>query len=102
MSAAGNGIDTTARTLPVGNLTITFGVVTAGAGSDTAPTTSPVTLSGTEQTLVAPAQGCGKGSYTVSPEFSLAVPANAYRSNFVGAVGSAVNPYVSTITFTIA
>ncbi|TFD47336.1 hypothetical protein E3T55_15260 [Cryobacterium frigoriphilum] len=100
-SAAGT-IDLTARTLPVGNLTITPGTVTAGAGSDTAPTTSAVVMSGTAQSLVS-SSTLGKGSFSLAPTFSLAVPANSYRSNFSAAVGStAVNPYVSTITFTIA
>ena len=45
----------------------------------------------------------GKGTFTLAPTFNLSVPANTYRSNYSAAIGStAVNPYVSTITFTIA
>lgn len=101
ISAAGT-VDTTARTLPISNLVITPGTVTAGAGSDKAPTTSAVTISGVAQSLVF-TTSLGKGTYTLAPTFALNVPANSYRSNYSGAVGStAVIPYVSTITFTIA
>jgi hypothetical protein len=44
-----------------------------------------------------------KGTYTLTPSFSLALPANVYRSNYVGVVGStALNPYATTVTYTIA
>ncbi|MDH6237637.1 WxL domain-containing protein [Cryobacterium sp. CG_9.6] len=100
-SAAGS-IDTTARVLDIGNLIITPGTVTAGTGSDDAPTTAPVTMSTTAQALVTSAT-LGKGSYTLTPTFGLSVPANSFRSNFSGVVGSSpINPYISTITFTIA
>ena len=100
-SAAGT-VDLTPRTLPVGNLTITPGTVTAGTGSDTAPTTSAVEMTTAAQGLVF-TTSLGKGTYTLTPGFSLAIPANAYRSNFVGAVGSTdKNPYISTLTFTLA
>ena len=101
VSAAGT-VDTTARTLPASNLVITPGTVTAGAGSDAAPTTAAVTISNVAQSLVYTTT-LGKGTFTLAPIFALSVPANTYRSNFSAAVGStAVNPYVSTITFTIA
>ncbi|WP_051973011.1 WxL domain-containing protein [Cryobacterium sp. MLB-32] len=100
-SAAGS-VDTTARTLPIGNLIVTPGTVTAGSGSDAAPSTSAVTMSTSAQALVT-SPSAGRGTYTLTPGYSLEVPANAFRSNFVGTVGSSdVNPYVSTITFTIA
>ena len=39
----------------------------------------------------------------LAPTFDLSVPANTYRSNYSAEIGStAVTPYVSTITFTIA
>ena len=101
-SAAGT-VETTARTLPAADLTITPGTVTAGTGADapTNITASPLTASTSAQALVA-AAGPDKGSYTLTPTFSLAVPANAYRSNYSGAVGSsALNPYTSTLTYTI-
>jgi hypothetical protein len=101
VSAAGT-VDTTARTLPASNLVITPGIITAGAGSDAAPSAAALTVSNVAQSLVYTTT-LGKGSFTLSPSFTLNVPANAYRSNFSAAVGTtAVNPYVSTITFTIA
>ncbi|MDJ0349787.1 WxL domain-containing protein [Cryobacterium sp. PH29-G1] len=101
VSAAGT-VDTTARVLPASNLVITPGVIVAGAGSDVAPTASALTMSNVAQSLVYTTT-LGKGSFALSPAFKLNVPANAYRSNYSAAVGTtAVNPYVSTITFTIA
>ena len=100
-SAAGS-VDQTVRTLPVGNLTITPRAVRVGNGADTAtPTTNVVKMSTEAQSLVYTA-GDNKGTYTLTPKFSLAIPANAYRSNFVGAVNTAKNPYVSTLTVTIS
>ena len=104
ISAAGT-VDLTPRTLPVGNLTITPGIVTAGEGSDAAPTTSPVEMAKSAQSLVfsAPAtSGGSKGTYTLNPEFSLAIPANTYRSNWSAGVDTTKNPYISTITFTLS
>ncbi|WP_104082911.1 hypothetical protein [Cryobacterium sp. Y11] len=100
-SAAGT-VDTTARVLAASNLVITPGTVTAGAGSDAAPTTVPITMSNTAAALVS-SYTLGKGRYTLNPVFDLTVPANSFRSNYAGAYGdSVVNPYVATITFTIA
>jgi hypothetical protein len=79
--------------------------VTAGVGSD--PTTnitgaSGLALSGSAQTLIS-SSGTNKGTYTFSPTFSLLVPANAFRSNYSGTVGSsAVNSYTTTITLSIS
>ncbi|TFD72640.1 hypothetical protein [Cryobacterium gelidum] len=103
ISAPGT-LDTVERTVAVKNLTITPGIVTAhtSEGADAAPTTEPVTVSGLPQALVWTST-LGKGTFTLTPEFSLSVPLNAYRSNFSGAIdGSVVNPFVSILTFTIA
>ncbi|SFH78696.1 MULTISPECIES: WxL domain-containing protein [Cryobacterium] len=98
-SAAGS-VDTVERELAANNLVITPGSVTAGTGSDAAPTTAPVTMSGTAQALVSSTSG--KGTFTLTPVFDLTVPANAFRSNYAGDDGVTVNPYIATITFTIA
>lgn len=102
-SAAGT-VETTARTIPVGKLTITPGTVTAGTGTDSAATISApaLAMSGSAQALVS-SLGTNKGTYALTPTYSLAVPANAFRSNYFGAVGStALLPYVSTLTYTIS
>jgi hypothetical protein len=103
VSAAGT-LDTIERTVDVENLTITPGIVMPGtsAGADAAPTADPVTVSAQAQALVWTST-LGKGTFTLTPEFSLSVPPNAFRSNFSGAIdGSTVNPFVSVLTFTIA
>lgn len=102
-SAAGT-IETTARVIPVGDLSITPGTVTAGIGADAATgiTAPALTFTGSAQALVSAASP-SRGIYTLTPTFSLSVPANAYRSNYSAAVGStALNPYTSTLTYTIA
>lgn len=101
-SAAGT-VETTARTIPASDLTITPGTVTAGTGADPASniTAGALALSTTSQALVT-AAGPDKGTYSLTPSFSLAIPANAYRSNYSGAVGTtALNPYASTLTYTV-
>lgn len=101
-SAAGT-VDTKARTIPVSALSITPGTITAGSGADSAAniTASTLALSTTSQALVS-AAGPDKGTYSLTPNFSLAIPANAYRSNYSGVVNtSTVNPYTSTLTYTI-
>ena len=101
VSAAGT-VDKDARTLPASNLVITPGTITAGTGSDAAPTVKAVTISNVAQALVYTTT-LGKGTFTLAPTFDLSVPANTYRSNYPATIGSgAVTPYVSTITFTIA
>lgn len=104
LTSAAGSVEATARTIPVSALSLAPGAVTAEAGSDAATgiTTADVALSGTSQTVVSAAAE-HKGTYTVAAStFSLAVPANAYRSNYSAEVGtSALNPYVSTVTFTI-
>jgi hypothetical protein len=103
-SAAGS-VETTARTIAVGNLKVSTGTVTAGIDSD--PTTNitgstNLAMSTSAQTLIS-SSGTNKGTYSLTPSYSLGVPANAYRSNYSGAVGStALNPYASTLTYTIA
>lgn len=96
-------VETTVRTISAGHLTITPGTVTAEAGADSASNISadPLTVSTSSQALVS-ATGPDKGTYTLTPSFSLAIPANAYRSNYSGTVGSSpLNPYTSTLTYTI-
>ena len=103
-TSAPGTLDTIERTVAVENLTITPGIVTAhtSEGADAAPTTEPVTVSSLPQALVWTST-LGKGTFTLTPEFTLNVPLNAYRSNFSGAIdGSVVNPFVSILTFTIA
>jgi hypothetical protein len=100
-SAAGL-VDVTARTIPIVNLTITPGTITAGTGSDSATSSTAITLSDTPQTMIA-VLSAGKGSYSFTPNFDLAVPANTFRSNFSDGIGeSPVNPYVSVVTYTVA
>ena len=104
-TSPGGSVETTDRTIPVGNLSVSTGTVTAGVGSD--PTTnitgaSGLALSGSAQTLIS-SSGTSKGTYTFSPTFSLLVPANAFRSNYSGTVGSsAASAYTSTITLSIS
>lgn len=102
-SAAGT-VETEERVLPVQNLSINPGTITTGPSTD-APTgiTAPeLALSGTPQTLIATV-GPHRGTYLMTPTFSLMIPANAYRSNFTGAVeNSPMNPYVTVLTFTIS
>ena len=102
-SAAGT-VETTARTIPVSNLTVTPGTLTAGSGADPAAGISApaLAMSGLAQALVTSAGG-NRGTYALTPTYSLAVPANTYRSNYFGAVGStALLPYISTLTYTIS
>jgi hypothetical protein len=101
ISAAGL-VEDTERTIAITNLTITPGLITAGSGSDPATTGSVITLSDVPQSLVS-VSSAGMGSYSFTPEFDLAVPANAFRSNYSDAVGSSdLNPYIATVTYTAA
>jgi hypothetical protein len=96
-------VETTPRSIPASALTITPGTVSAATGSDSASNidASPLAVSTSAQALVS-AAGSDKGTYTLTPSFSLAVPANAYRSNYSAEIGSsALNPYTSTLTYTI-
>lgn len=102
-SAAGT-VDTTARTIAVSNLTITPGTITAAAGADPVGTTltaPALAMSEASQALIS-STGSNMGTYNVTPTFSLAIPANSYRSNWPDAVGTGtLNPYTSTLTYTI-
>ena len=102
-SAAGT-VDTTARTIPVGDLTITPGTITAAVGADPVGSTltgAALTMSGSSQALIV-STGSNKGTYNLTPTFTLTIPANAFRSNWPGVVGTGVvNPYTSTLTYTI-
>ena len=103
-SSAAGTVETTARTITAPNLTITPGPVTAGTGADPATgITDPALVMSTSSQALISAAGPNKGTYNVTPSFSLSVPANAYRSNYSGTVGSStLNPYTSTLTYTIA
>ncbi len=104
LTSAAGSVESIARTIPASALTLTPGAVTAGPGADAATgiSTSTVTLADSSQTLIS-APGAHKGTYSIGAStFELTVPANAYRSNYSAAVGSSpLNPYVSTVTFTI-
>lgn len=102
VSAAGT-IDSTERVVPIENLTLSPEVLRALAGPNPIDgiQKSNVRVSGTAQPFLWTLGG-NSGSYSLSPRFSLSVPVNAFRSNFVGLVnGSAVNPYISTVTYSI-
>jgi hypothetical protein len=101
-SAAGT-VDTTARTIEVSQLSITPGAISAATGAD--PITgisAPVLAMSTSSQSLITSTGTNKGSYTLTPQYSLTVPVNAYRSNWSGAIGTSTqNPYTSTLTYTI-
>ncbi|MBB5640050.1 ice-binding family protein [Cryobacterium roopkundense] len=100
-SAAGT-VDTAPRTLPVGNLTITPGGITTGGGQPSGISAAPLALSAASQPLIS-APAASTGTFVFTPTFSLAVPANAYRSNFAGTIAdSSLNPFVTVLTITIA
>ena len=104
LTSAAGSVENSARTIAVGQMSTVDGSVTAGTGADatTNITTSGVTLTGSAQTFVA-SSGTNKGSYTFTPTMTLAIPANAYRSNYAGTVGgSALNPYTATLTVSIS
>lgn len=102
-SVAGS-TETTARTIAVGNLKMTTGTVTPGVDSD--PITNitgstALAMSTSAQTLIS-STGTNKGTYTLTPSYTLTVPANAFRSNYTTGSTGALNPYISTLTYTIA
>ena len=97
-------VETTPRTLAVGNLSMSAGTVTPGTGADPITNITAVSglvMTGSSQTLVS-STGTNKGTYALTPTFSLTVPANAYRSNYTTGTTGALNPYSSTLTYTIA
>jgi hypothetical protein len=104
LTSAAGSVENVARTIGVGQLSMVNGAVTAGSGADatTNITSSGVTLSGSNQTFIA-SSGTNKGSYTFTPTMTLAIPANAYRSNYSGTVGSSgLNAYTATLTISIS
>lgn len=104
LTSAAGSVDTTVRTIAVGQMSISNGTVTAGSLSDptTNITSTGVTLSGSSQAFLS-SSGTNRGTYTFTPTLTIAVPANAYRSNYSGTVGSSSqNPYTATITVTIS
>jgi hypothetical protein len=103
VSAAGT-VDISERVLSSANLVISPGIITQSAGPDPVDGITPetVTLRNTAQPLLWTLGG-NTGTYSFSPGFSLSIPANAFRSNFSGSVnGTAANPYISTVTYTIS
>jgi hypothetical protein len=96
-------LESTPRTIAIGNLTISPGTVTAGAGSDPTNNISApdLVMDGSEQALVA-SSGTNKGTYTLTPSFSLNIPANAFRSNYAVLIGEGtLKPYAATVTYTL-
>ncbi len=103
-SAAGS-VDTVVRTIAVGRLTLDANE-TFTAGTDSDATTNitgqgAVVLTTSAQTLIA-SSGTNKGTYTVTPLYTLSVPANAFRSNFVTGSSGTQQPYTATLTYSIA
>ncbi len=103
-SAAGT-VETVARTIAVGALSITVGTITAGAGADAVSTTltgqTALAMTTSAQTVIA-STGNNKGTYAATPTYSLAIRANAFRSNYTTGSSGALNAYTSTLTYTIA
>ena len=102
-SAAGV-VETTSRTMAIGNLVLAPGSVTAHPGSDSTANlaATTITLSTSAQTFLACSSVC-KGRYGFMPTLTLTVPANAYRSNYSNAVNSSpLNPYTATLVVTIS
>lgn len=104
LTSAGGQVETTARTIAIGNLAFAPGTVTARPGSDptTNLTATAITMSTSAQTFLACSSVC-KGRYAFTPALTLTVPANAYRSNYSNAVNSSpLNPYTATLVVTIS
>ncbi|WP_104127005.1 ice-binding family protein [Cryobacterium sp. Y57] len=102
-SAAGT-VETEDRMLSVHNLSIAPGTITTGSNTDAATgiTAPTLALSASPQTLIA-TTGSHRGTYLLTPTYSLMIPTNAYRSNYSGAIdNSPMNPYVTVLTFTIS
>ncbi|TFD64567.1 ice-binding family protein [Cryobacterium sp. Hb1] len=102
-SAAGT-VETQDRVLPVNNLSIAPGTISTGPNTDAATdiTAPTLALSTSPQTLIA-TTGPHRGTYLLTPTYSLIIPSNAYRSNYSGAIeNSPMNPYVTVLTFTIS
>lgn len=99
-SAAGTQ-DNIVRTIDISNLNITTGRITRVLGSDEPPEEATITVRETANALLT-VVGAGKGAYFLTPKFDLTVPSNSYRSNYAQGNTGTMNPYVSTITLTIA
>jgi hypothetical protein len=102
-TSEGGILESDDRTIAIGNLTISPGTVTAGAGSDPTNNISApdLVMDGSEQALVA-SSGMNKGTYTLTPSFSLNIPANAFRSNYAVLIGEGtLKPYAATVTYTL-
>lgn len=99
-SAAGT-VDSTIRTMPIAALTIDPGTIAATTGSDPKPLHGIVSITAVPQPLVWASTGA-KGSFTLTPDFTVTVPTNAFRSNFAVGQTGAINPYVTLLTFTIS
>lgn len=97
-------VETKPRTLPASSLVITPGPITAGIDTinPNGLVSSVVILSGDAQSLVTNPTD-HRGTYYFVPTFSLAIPPNAFRSNYQGEIGtSSVNPYITQLTITIS
>lgn len=94
-------VDSIARTIPIGALTIKPGSITGAAGADANPDHDDITVSDESQPLVW-TSASAKGSYTLAPTYDVVIPLGAFRSNFVTGQTGAIHPYVATLTFTIA
>lgn len=100
VSAPGD-TDTTARSLPIGDLSISPGTIVSSSGSTVIPTGGTLQISGTSQVLITAAANA-RGSFTFTPQYALVVAGTAYRSNYTSGSSGAVNLYTSTLTFTIS
>jgi hypothetical protein len=107
-SAAGNtSPENTARTIAVGQMSMSIAGLTAGTGSDDTShlTSSSVgTMSGSAQTFLSSSSAGSKGTYTFTPTLDVAIPANAYRSNYTTGTTNAggINAYTATLTVTMS
>ena len=92
--------DTHTRTILANNLSLECGSGTVLSGSDAgAPTCSATTLKSAPQTVITAASD-KKGTYNFTPTFTLQIPINAYRSNYMSGTSNPI-PYVSTVTYTL-
>ncbi len=104
LTSAAGSVETTARSIAVNKMSMANGTVTASTWADatTNITSTSVTFSGSAQAFIS-SSGTNRGTYSFSPTLTIAVPANAFRSNYSGTVGSsAQNAYTATITVTIS
>jgi hypothetical protein len=92
--AATNFTDGASHTIPVSGFRATLLdaniVTTSGNTKPTSSMTSATALSTTAQTLVSAAAGAGMGTYTATPTFTLAVPANTFAGSYTSTVTVAI------------